>query len=115
MEKENLITRTEIIVNIAFVEAPRQRNSKDENKQVQAGNVPEDWKKPDNTRKLRKKIKRHKNVALSFLDILGNEYSVKTCIVITPKSVTRRCTRYPSYVILNTIKPRFWTQKAKIF
>lgn len=55
LEKENLITRTGTIVDASFVEAPRQRNSKDENKELRAGNVPEEWKKPEKINKLRQK------------------------------------------------------------
>lgn len=55
LEEENLITRTGTIVDATFVEAPRQRNSKDENKDLRAGKVPEEWEKPENIHKVRQK------------------------------------------------------------
>ena len=38
-----------------FVDAPRQRNSRDENKKIKSGEVPEEWKKPENKPKIRQK------------------------------------------------------------
>lgn len=55
LEKEHLITRTGTIVDATFVEAPRQRNNPDENNDLRAGKVPEEWKKPENIHKLRQK------------------------------------------------------------
>jgi IS5 family transposase len=37
------------------VEAPRQRNRKEENETIKAGQVPEEWKKPENEHKLPQK------------------------------------------------------------
>lgn len=42
LETVHLITRTGTIVDATFVDAPRQRNSKDENNERRAGNVPEE-------------------------------------------------------------------------
>ena len=42
---KGMITHTGTIIDATFVDAPRQRNSRDENKQVKAGEVPEEWKK----------------------------------------------------------------------
>ena len=55
LEDAHLITRTGTIVDATFVDAPRQRNSKDENKERRAGNIPEEWQKPENKNKLRQK------------------------------------------------------------
>ena len=55
LEEAHLITRTGTIVDATFVEAPRQRNSKDERKDIKEGNVPETWKKEGNSHKLRQK------------------------------------------------------------
>lgn len=41
------------IVDASIVEAPRQRNSRDDNKKIKAGETPEDWQ--DNPNKLRQK------------------------------------------------------------
>ncbi|MBQ8586669.1 MAG: hypothetical protein IJ453_01115 [Oscillospiraceae bacterium] len=55
MEKAHLITHTGTIVDATFVEAPRQRNSKEDRAEIKQGNVPEEWKKPKNIHKLRQK------------------------------------------------------------
>ena len=55
LEDAHLITRTGTIVDATFVDAPRQRNSKDENDERRAGNIPEEWQKPENKNKLRQK------------------------------------------------------------
>lgn len=55
LEEAHLITRTGTIVDATFVEAPRQRNSKDERKDIKEGKVPEAWEKEGNSHKLRQK------------------------------------------------------------
>ena len=55
LEKAHLITHTGTIVDATFVEAPRQRNSKEDRAEIKQGNVPEEWKKPENIHKLRQK------------------------------------------------------------
>lgn len=55
LEDAHLITRTGTIVDATFVDAPRQRNSKDENDERRAGNIPEEWQKPEKKNKLRQK------------------------------------------------------------
>ena len=55
LEKAHLITHTGTIVDATFVEAPRQRNSKEDRAEIKQGNVPEEWKKPKNIHKLRQK------------------------------------------------------------
>ena len=55
LEEANLITRTGTIVDATFVEAPRQRNSKDERDDIKQGKIPEEWQKPKNKHKLRQK------------------------------------------------------------
>ena len=55
LEDEHLITHTGTIVDATFVDAPRQRNHRDENKEIKAGNIPEEWKKPENKHKLAQK------------------------------------------------------------
>ena len=41
---KGIITHTGTIVDATFVDAPRQRNSRDENKQIKSGETPEEWK-----------------------------------------------------------------------
>jgi len=47
------IARGGQVIDATFVEVPRQRNTREENKQVKAGNTPEEWK--DEAAKLRQK------------------------------------------------------------
>jgi IS5 family transposase len=55
LEQRGLISRKGTIVDATFVEAPRQRNTRDENEQIKGGEIPEDWKKPQKVYKLRQK------------------------------------------------------------
>ena len=55
LKKANLITHTGTIVDATFVEAPRQRNSREEREEIKKGNIPKEWKKPENAHKLRQK------------------------------------------------------------
>ena len=43
LEKERLISHKGTIVDATFVDAPRQRNSRDENKKIKNGEIPEEW------------------------------------------------------------------------
>ena len=44
LEEQGIITHKGTIVDATFVDAPRQRNSRDENEQVKDGKIPEEWK-----------------------------------------------------------------------
>ena len=55
LEAAHLITRTGTIVDATFVDAPRQRNTREENASIKAGEIPEEWKKEGNASKLRQK------------------------------------------------------------
>ena len=55
LEEEGLITHTGTIIDATFVDVPRQRNHHDENKKIKNGDIPEDWKKPENAPKLAQK------------------------------------------------------------
>ncbi len=55
LEAAHIITRTGTIVNATFIYAPRQRNKRDENASIKAGNIPEEWKKEEQSAKLRQK------------------------------------------------------------
>lgn len=50
-----IITREGTIVDATFVDAPRQRNHRDENATLKEGKVPEEWEKPENAHKLSQK------------------------------------------------------------
>ena len=45
LESEGLITHKGTIIDATFVDAPRQRNSRDENKSIKEGHTPEEWEK----------------------------------------------------------------------
>lgn len=53
LEKEGLISHKGTIVDATFVDAPRQRNSRDDNKKIKNGEIPEEWEKPENKIKTR--------------------------------------------------------------
>jgi IS5 family transposase len=44
LEREGLITYTGSIIDATFVDVPRQRNTRKENKTIKEGKVPENWK-----------------------------------------------------------------------
>ena len=45
LEERGIITHKGTIVDATFMDAPRQQNSRDENKKIKDGEVPEEWKK----------------------------------------------------------------------
>jgi IS5 family transposase len=51
MEAKGIITRSGSIVDASFVDAPRQRNTKEENAQIKEGKIPEEWKEEKNRHK----------------------------------------------------------------
>jgi IS5 family transposase len=44
LESKGVIANTGSIIDASFVEVPRQRNTREENKQIKEGKVPEEWK-----------------------------------------------------------------------
>lgn len=55
LESAYPITHKGSIVDATLVDAPRQRNTRDENKKIKAGVVPKEWEKPERINKLRQK------------------------------------------------------------
>lgn len=51
LNKEGLITHKGTIIDATFVDAPRQRNSREENKKIKDGEIPEEWERPENAHK----------------------------------------------------------------
>jgi len=45
LEERGIITHKGTIVDATFVDAPRQRNTRDENEQIKDGKIPDEWKK----------------------------------------------------------------------
>ena len=43
LEEEGLITHKGTIIDATFVDVPKQRNSRDENKDIKNGKIPEEW------------------------------------------------------------------------
>jgi len=43
LESQGIITHTGTIVDATFVDAPRQRNTREENKTIKEGEIPEEW------------------------------------------------------------------------
>lgn len=50
-----IITREGSIVDATFVDAPRQRNTREENKRIKEGEVPEEWQTSENAHKFSQK------------------------------------------------------------
>jgi len=50
-----VVKREGSLVDATFVDVPRQRNSREENKTIKEGNVPEEWQTPENVNKLEQK------------------------------------------------------------
>jgi IS5 family transposase len=55
LERKGIITYTGSIVDATFIEVPRQRNTKDENKEIREGKTPKEWKTKKNRSKLAQK------------------------------------------------------------
>ena len=55
LEQKGLIAHEGTIVDATFVEAPRQRNHREENQAIKDGKVPEEWQKQENKHKLSQK------------------------------------------------------------
>jgi IS5 family transposase len=51
MERKGIITRSGSIVDATFVDVPRQRNTKEENKEIKEGKTPKEWEKKKNRHK----------------------------------------------------------------
>jgi IS5 family transposase len=52
LEKEKIITYSGSIVDATFIETPRQRNTRGENKDIVEGNVPKNWENRENRNKI---------------------------------------------------------------
>jgi IS5 family transposase len=50
-----VVKREGSLVDATFVDVPKQRNSRDENKKIKNGEIPEDWQTPENINKLEQK------------------------------------------------------------
>lgn len=55
LENKNIISHSGSIVDATFIEAPRQRNDRDENKAIKSGEIPKNWVDENNVHKMRQK------------------------------------------------------------
>lgn len=55
LENKNIISHSGSIVDATFIEAPRQRNDRDENKSIKNGEIPKNWVEENNINKIRQK------------------------------------------------------------
>ena len=55
LENKNIISHSGSIVDATFIEAPRQRNDRDENKAIKNGEIPKNWVDENNVNKMRQK------------------------------------------------------------
>ena len=55
LEESKIITYSGSIVDATFIEAPRQHNTREENKQIKEGKIPEEWEKRENKNTLAQK------------------------------------------------------------
>ena len=54
LEEAGLIKNDGVMVDATFVDAPKQRNSREENKIIKEGGIPEDWKNEDDGKTVHK-------------------------------------------------------------
>ncbi|MCL1794479.1 MAG: IS5 family transposase [Oscillospiraceae bacterium] len=50
-----LVKREGSLIDATFVDAPKQRNSREENAKIKRGEIPEEWRTPENVNKLEQK------------------------------------------------------------
>ena len=55
LENKNIISHSGSIVDATFIEAPKQRNDKEENKSIKNGEIPKNWVDENNVHKMRQK------------------------------------------------------------
>ena len=51
LEEKGIVTHSGSIVDATFVDVPKQRNTKEENKNIKEGKTPEEWQKEENVHK----------------------------------------------------------------
>ena len=90
-----VIKREGSLIDATFVEVPRQRNSRDENKTIKEGKIPDEWKKPENANKLEQKdveakwTKKGNDIFYGYKDHVKVDKDSKIIIdfTVTPASV----------------------------
>jgi len=91
LERQGIITRSGSIVDATFIEVPRQRNTREENQEIKEGEIPKEWKKKKNKKKLEQKdtdarwMTKNKTVHYGYKDHVKIDKKSK---IITEYSVT---------------------------
>ncbi len=89
LDKDGIIVHSGKLVDATIVEVPIQRNSRDENKDIKEGNVPQEWQ--DNENKLRQKDTDAQWVTHNGTDYFGYKDHIKAdekTLLITDYRVT---------------------------
>ena len=55
LQRLGVVKREGSLIDATFVDVPKQRNSREENKTIKSGEVPEEWQSPENINKLEQK------------------------------------------------------------
>ena len=55
LAEQGVVKKEGTLIDASFIEVPRQRNTREENKTIKEGKVPEEWQTPDNADKLKQK------------------------------------------------------------
>ena len=91
LEEKGIVTRSGSIVDATFVDVPRQRNTREENKEIKEGKVPEEWEKKENRHKRAQKdvdarwATKNKEVHFGYKDHINMDKKSK---IITKYSTT---------------------------
>jgi IS5 family transposase len=91
LEEKKVITYSGSIIDATFVDVPRQRNSRSENRTIKEGGVPEGWEKEENRNKRRQKdtnarwAKKNNEVHYGYKDHIKVDKKHK---IITKQKVT---------------------------
>ena len=89
MEQHGVITRTGSIVDASFVDVPRQRNTRDENKTLKEGGIPEAWLSEENIYMLSQKdtdarwAKKNDEVHFGYKDHIKADKDSKMIVAFT--------------------------------
>jgi IS5 family transposase len=94
MEDRGIVTRTGSIIDASFMEAPRQRNSRKENKTIKNGEIPEEWLTEENKAMLSQKdtdarwTKKNNETHYGYKDHIkiDQESKIITAFTVTPAS-----------------------------
>jgi len=90
LEEKGIVTHSESIVDVTLVDVPRQRNTREENKEIKEGKVPEEWEKKENRHKKAQKdadarwATKNKKVHFGYKDHINMDKKSKIIMDFTP-------------------------------